>query len=124
MNMKPPPRHRVLVVEDHPATRAGLVACFAAEEDFEVCGQTDSRQEALALVRALRPDALLLDLQLRDGTGWSLIETLTEAGELPPTLVFSVFHEEFHAERLLRAGLDQGWNYRRIGATGADADPA
>ena len=104
MNDSPPTRHRLLLVEDHPATRAGLAACFAAEADFEVCGQTDSRHEALALVRALRPDALLLDLQLTDGTGWSLIETLAAEGQLPPTLVFSVLQEEPHAERLLRAG--------------------
>ena len=104
MNDAPPARRRLLLVEDHPATRAGLAACFAVEPDFEVCGETASWKEALALVRALRPDALLLDLQLPDGTGWGLIETLAASGELPPTLVFSVFPEAAHAGRLLRAG--------------------
>ena len=91
-------------MEDHPATLAGLAACFAAEADFEVCGQTNSWREALELVRAQRPDAILLDLQLTDGTGWTLLETLAATGECPPTLVFSVFQEKIHAERLLRSG--------------------
>lgn len=97
-------RHRLLLVEDHPATRAGLAACLTAEPDMEVCGQTDSRQQALVLTRELRPDALILDLQLRDGTGWTVLETLAATHELPPTLVFSIFDEVIHAERLLRAG--------------------
>ena len=67
-------------MEDHPATLAGLAACFAAEADFEVCGQTNSWREALELVRAQRPDAILLDLQLTDGTGWT--ECYTQGGTL------------------------------------------
>jgi DNA-binding NarL/FixJ family response regulator len=95
---------RLLVVEDHPATRAGLVACLEAQPDLAVCGQTDSWREAMVLTRELHPDLLLLDLQLKDGSGWTLIKDLAAAGELPPTLVFSAFDEELHAERLLRAG--------------------
>lgn len=99
-----PAARRVLLVEDHPATRAGLAGCINAEPDMTVCGQAASRAEALELARALRPDAIILDLQLPDGSGWGLLEALRTAGELPPTLVFSVFDEALHAERLLRAG--------------------
>ena len=100
---------RLLVVEDHPATRAGLVACLEAQPDLAVCGRADSWREAMVLTRELHPDLLLLDLHLKDGSGWTLIEALAAAGELPPTLVFSAFDEEIHAERLLRAGARGYW---------------
>jgi DNA-binding NarL/FixJ family response regulator len=105
MNVANPlPPARILLVEDHPSTRAGLAATIATHPDLSVCAQTDSWHEALTRIRELHPDAVILDLQLKDGTGWSLLNTLSASGELPPTLVFSIFQEEAHAQRLLRAG--------------------
>ena len=100
----PPPKTQVLIVEDHPATRAGLAACLASQPDFEVCGQTDSWREASQLIRATAPDLVLLDLQLKDGHGWSLLYELAGAAPMPKILVYSVFDEDLHAARLLRAG--------------------
>ena len=104
-NLHPPtPRRRVLIIEDHPATQAGLVALIDGTADLQVCGRTESWKEALQLTRETRPDVLLLDLNLKDGNGWSLIEQLSAANLLPPTLVLSVFSEEVYAPRLLQAG--------------------
>jgi DNA-binding NarL/FixJ family response regulator len=69
-----------------------------------VCASTASISDAVVFIRDQHPDVLLLDLHLKDGTGWSLIEKLSATGELPRTLVFSVFDENIYAERLLRAG--------------------
>jgi DNA-binding NarL/FixJ family response regulator len=95
---------RVLVVEDHPATRAGLVGHFASQAGFEVCGQTDRWREALRLIHDLAPDLVLLDLQLKDGNGWSLLYETAAVVPRPKILVYSVFDEEVHAARLLRDG--------------------
>jgi two-component system NarL family response regulator len=105
--MNPPPgplRTRILVVEDHPATVLGLITHLQAEPDFEVVGHTDSWREALQLVRTLRPDLMILDLWLRDGHGWSVLQELRCTKELPKTLVYSVLDEASHATRLLREG--------------------
>lgn len=95
---------RVLIVEDHPATSDGLFEVIQAQAGMEVCGRTALIGEAANLAMDLRPDLMLLDLHLRDGTGWTLIERLSSEGALPRTLVFSVFEESVYAERLLRAG--------------------
>lgn len=100
----PPSKATVLIVEDHPATRAGLAGCMGAQPDFAVCGQTDSWREALRIIRAVPPDLVLLDLQLKDGHGWSLLYELAGAQPSPKILVYSVFDENLHAARLLRAG--------------------
>lgn len=95
---------RVFLVDDHPFVRLGLRTAIERETDFAVVGEAGSCAEALTLIPALRPDLLVLDLNLVDGNGWTLIERLREAAALPPTLVLSVCDEVLYAERLLRAG--------------------
>jgi DNA-binding NarL/FixJ family response regulator len=96
--------HRVFLVDDHPFVRLGLRTALERESDFVVIGEAATFAEALARIPELRPDLLVLDLNLVDGNGWTLIERLREAAALPPTLVLSVCDEVLYAERLLRAG--------------------
>ncbi len=95
---------RILVVEDHPATRASLVNCLQNQPGWEICGQTDSWRDALAMIQIARPDLVLLDLQLTDGHGWALLYEVAGKPQAPRVLVYSVFDENLHAARLLRAG--------------------
>ena len=101
--MNPPPRH-ILVVDDHPLTRKGLCDAIAAQPDLRVCAEAESWRAALELALALRPDAIVLDLNLKDGNGWTLIEQLKASSALPPTLVLSVCDEDVYAQRLLQTG--------------------
>ena len=94
----------ILVVDDHPATRKGLCDAIGAESDLQVCGQTDSRHTAREQVLSLHPDLLVLDLNLKDGNGWTLLSELGASRRLPPTLILSVCDEEVYAQRLLQAG--------------------
>ena len=55
---------RLLVADDHPVMRAGLVAVLIEESDFEVVGEAANGAEALALVARLSPDVVLIDLQM------------------------------------------------------------
>ena len=55
---------RLLVVDDHPVVRAGMVAVLGEERDFEVVGEAANGAEALALVPRLRPDVVLMDLRM------------------------------------------------------------
>lgn len=69
-----------------------------------VCAESTSSATALATLRVSRPDVLILDLNLPDGNGWTLLQHLQSVHTLPPTLVLSVCDESLYARRLLRAG--------------------
>lgn len=98
------PRSRILLVDDHPLVRVGMVAVIGAESDLHVCGETDSITEALELVRSSRPDLIVLDLSLRDGNGLELIKRLHAHGDAPKMLVCSMHDEALFAPRALTAG--------------------
>jgi DNA-binding NarL/FixJ family response regulator len=55
---------RVLVVDDHPVVRAGLVGMLDTEDDLHVVGEAGDGDEALARVAALAPDVVLMDLRM------------------------------------------------------------
>lgn len=55
---------RVLVVDDHPVVRSGLVGMLAVEDDLEVVGEACDGQEAVALATSLVPDVVLMDLRM------------------------------------------------------------
>src|SRR5579859_7076920 len=60
---------RLVIVDDHPIMRNGLRKLFEIEDDFEVVGEAGSGEQAIALVRALLPSVVLLDLNLPDLNG-------------------------------------------------------
>jgi DNA-binding NarL/FixJ family response regulator len=60
---------RVLVVDDHPVVRSGLIGMLAVADDIAVVGEAGNGSEALVLVESTRPDVVLMDLRMprRDG---------------------------------------------------------
>lgn len=60
---------KIVIVDDHVLFREGLAAIVRSEPDIEVIGQAGSVQEAIELARSLRPDIILMDFGLPDGTG-------------------------------------------------------
>jgi two-component system NarL family response regulator len=84
---------RLLLVDDHVLFREGLISLIAPQPDFHVIGQAGSVQEAVTLARQLRPDIILMDFILPDGTG--LDATLAILAEMPGTrIVFLTVHED------------------------------
>jgi len=95
---------KVLIVDDHPATREGLACRLGVEPDFEVCGEAADMAEALKLVAATEPDVVIVDLGLRRGDGLELVKRLKDRGCTAKMLVWSWRAENLYAERALRAG--------------------
>jgi DNA-binding NarL/FixJ family response regulator len=60
---------RIVIVDDHAVVRAGLRALLAGEPGLDVVGETADGQAAVSLAGRLRPDVVLMDLRLTDGTG-------------------------------------------------------
>lgn len=98
------PVTRILIVDDHPLVRHGLVGLLAAEPDLEVCGEAQGVIEAQQLADALRPDLAIIDLTLKDGSGIALLKEFREGLPRMKLLVLSMHDELLFAERALRAG--------------------
>jgi DNA-binding NarL/FixJ family response regulator len=95
---------RVLVVEDHPLFRKGVVALLAAEPDLEVAGTAGSGEEAVVLADDLRPDVVLMDLQLPGMSGIEATRAIGGADPAARVLVLSLFEDEDSVFLALRAG--------------------
>jgi DNA-binding NarL/FixJ family response regulator len=98
-------KSHVFVVDDHPLIRRSLCEAIQAQHDLELCGEAGSYVAALDAIRKRQPDVLVLDLNLGDGSGWTLADHLASENRLPPTLVLSVNDEAIYARRLLKAGV-------------------
>lgn len=95
---------RVLVVDDHPLTRAGVAALLNHEPGIRVCRQAGSVSEALAAVRRSRPDLVLTDLEMGPRSGMELVRRLHAERPGMPVIVFSMHYGSIYADRALRAG--------------------
>ena len=97
-------RTRLLIVDDHPITRAGLVHLINRQPDMVVCGEAKNASEALDAVAAGKPDLVLADIALPGKSGLELIKDIKAIHPGLPTLVISMHDESLYAERVLRAG--------------------
>lgn len=95
---------RILVVDDHPVLRAGVTAMIANQADMIVVGEANDGAEALDRFRALRPDVVVMDLQMPGVNG--IDATLAIRAEAPSAkiLVLTTFAGDAQAVRALRAG--------------------
>ncbi len=94
----------ILVVDDHPILRSGLVGLINSQKDMHVCGEADREEDATVAVQKLKPDVVVLDLMLQQRDG---IETIRKWNTLFPkvmVLVLSAQDENLYAERVIRAG--------------------
>jgi DNA-binding NarL/FixJ family response regulator len=99
-----PRKARILIVDDHPIVRQGLVQMLGHEPDMEACGEAESAAEALKAIAAAAPDAAIVDLSLKDSSGLELLKDIRVRYPRLPVLVLSVYDESMYAERALRAG--------------------
>ncbi len=97
-------RARLLIVDDHPIVRQGLVELLGDNETVEVTGQAASADEAMELVRNQSFDLAVVDLSLRGLSGLELMKLIQAETPDLPVLVLSMHDELFYAERALRAG--------------------
>lgn len=97
-------KHKVLLVDDHPTMREGLIRVIEREADLTVCGEAESIQQALATIESSKPDIAVVDVSLGSQSGIELIKDLKVRYPRLPVLVHSMHDESVYAERSLRAG--------------------
>jgi DNA-binding NarL/FixJ family response regulator len=95
---------RVLVVEDHPLFRKGVIALLDAVPDIVVAGSAPSGEDAVTLAAEQRPDVVLMDLQLPGMSGIEATRAIVAADPSVRVLVLSLFEDEDSVFMALRAG--------------------
>jgi two-component system, NarL family, nitrate/nitrite response regulator NarL len=93
-------RITIVVVDDHPLFRQGVVAALQQEPDFQVVGETDSGEQALQLARTLMPQVMLLDVSM---TGWNGIQTAEKVSIACPATAIVMLTVSDDKDRLLAA---------------------
>jgi DNA-binding NarL/FixJ family response regulator len=95
---------KVLIVDDHPAVREGMMSRISRQSDMVVCGEAANVTEALWLVETALPDVVVIDISLKEGDGIDLIKRIRSRDGSIRMLVCSMHPDSLYAERSLRAG--------------------
>lgn len=85
---------RVLIVDDEPAARRKTRRFLEEHEDIEIAGEAQNGNEAVEQIRLLRPDVVLLDIQMPDIDGFDVVEAVAN-GEHVPKFVFVTAHDRY-----------------------------
>lgn len=95
---------RVMLVDDHAVLRAGVRMLIDSQADMEVVAEADNRRDALHHAADLRPDVMLLDLTLSDGSSLQTIEQLQALPDSPRVLVLTMHDDPAYVRAALAAG--------------------
>jgi DNA-binding NarL/FixJ family response regulator len=101
-----PAKLRLLVADDHPVVREGLVAILRRQDGMDVVAEAADGTQAIELFRRLRPDVALLDLRMPGLSGAEVIARLRREFPGARLLVLSTFDGDGDVRRALHAGAD------------------
>jgi two-component system, NarL family, response regulator DegU len=130
---------RVVLADDHPVVRNGIRHLLEKVIDIEVLGEASTGGEALSLVQEVKPDILLLDMEMPDLNGREVAARLQQMGSPVKILALSAYDDPVYIRELLESGAvgylvkeeapetiveavrgvahgEQGWVSRRIAA--------
>jgi DNA-binding NarL/FixJ family response regulator len=95
---------RILVAEDHPLFRKGMISLLESVPEFEVVGEAATGEEAVARATELQPDVVLMDLQMTSIYGIEATRKILQETPSVRVLVVTLFEDEDSVFMALRAG--------------------
>lgn len=95
---------RIMVADDHPLLREGIAGAIGRHPDLEVVGEAESGEEAVALFSSLRPDVVLMDLQMPGIDGVEAISQIRSEHPAAKVIVLTTYSGDIRAMRALKAG--------------------
>ncbi len=96
---------RIVLVEDHPLTRAGTGDFLRKQADFAVVGEAEDGREALAMIDSFKPDIAILDLRLPKIGGIEVARRMREISPETKGLVLSAFDDDDYILAAMQAGI-------------------
>jgi DNA-binding NarL/FixJ family response regulator len=95
---------RILIAEDHPLFRKGMISLLSSVPEFEVVGQAATGEEAVVRAAQLQPDVVLMDLQMPEVNGIEATRRILQESPSVRVLVVTLFEGEESVFMALRAG--------------------
>jgi DNA-binding NarL/FixJ family response regulator len=95
---------KILVADDHPVVREGLVAILSTQPDFEVVGEATSGREVVRMVDDLHPQVILLDLEMPEMDGVQALQHVHRVHPQVHAIVFTAFDTDERILAAVRAG--------------------
>lgn len=96
----------ILIVDDHPLFRKGVIQLIQAAPEFRFVGEAPSGKEGLALAHSLHPDMILLDLNMKDMNGVEVLKAIKDAGLDSRVVMLTVSDQAEDLMAALQAGAD------------------
>jgi two-component system nitrate/nitrite response regulator NarL len=96
----------ILIVDDHPLFRKGVIQLIQADPEFRFVGEAPSGRDGIALARRLQPDMILLDLNMKDMNGVEVLKTLKDDGLDARIIMLTVSDQAEDLTAALQAGAD------------------
>ena len=97
---------RIVIIDDHPLLRKGLQQLADLSPDIEIVGETDSGKLGLAMVKEIKPDLVLLDLNMPQMNGLKTLEILKQLVPAPKVAILTVSDAQEDVTAALRGGAD------------------
>jgi DNA-binding NarL/FixJ family response regulator len=97
-------RQRVFLVDDHPLVREWLANVINQQWDLTVCGESEGRESCLEGIEKKRPHVVVVDISLKDCSGFDLIAEIKQRSPQVEIIVLSMHSSPLYAKRALRAG--------------------
>lgn len=97
-------RRKVFLIDDHPLVREWLANVIDQQEDLAVCGETEGREGCIEAIERKRPDVVVVDISLKDCSGFDLIVEIKQHFPRVEVIVLSMHDSALYAKRALRAG--------------------
>lgn len=95
---------RIAVIDDHDIVRKGLIAYLETEDGFDIIGQASNGREGIQLVLTEKPDVVLMDLIMEDGTGLEATKEIITAGSAAKIIILTSFYDDEQVFPALEAG--------------------
>lgn len=97
---------KILLVDDHPLFRRGVAQLIASQPDFEVVGEATSAEEGVSLAASLKPDLVLMDLNMRGSCGLEALKQIKDSGLDTQVIMLTVSDAEQDFIKAVRAGAE------------------